>query len=161
MTVKRDENTGQFVKGTGGGPGRPSARNELRAIFGTTEPIVKVQTECEVRERFRILNAAFNFFVVERSQEGFPDFLLRTHDGIPIRAECEKSSCDFRSHKHDVSACDLIICWKHVWEECPIPVFPIAGIWSVYLHMRKTGIFQVLSSPVVWPNRDNVVGDGE
>jgi len=37
-----------------------------------------------------------------------------------VRIEFEYMSSDFRRHRHPIEGCDLIVCWKHDWPECPL-----------------------------------------
>lgn len=39
--------------------------------------------------------------------------------------EFEVTSSDYRKHKHPFTGCDLIVCWKHDWDECPLPVLEL------------------------------------
>lgn len=39
--------------------------------------------------------------------------------------EYEFSSSDYKRHKHSVIGCDLIVCWKHDWSDCPIEVLEL------------------------------------
>ena len=36
--------------------------------------------------------------------------------------EYEFSSSDYKKHKHPLKGCDLIVCWTHNWNDCPIDV---------------------------------------
>lgn len=36
--------------------------------------------------------------------------------------EYEFSSRDYKKHKHPIVGCDLIVCWQHNWDDCPIEV---------------------------------------
>lgn len=36
--------------------------------------------------------------------------------------EFEFKSSDFVKHNHPINGCDLIICWEHDWQDCPIEV---------------------------------------
>jgi hypothetical protein len=36
-----------------------------------------------------------------------------------VRVEFEYESKNFRTHKHPPTGCDLIICWRHNWPDCP------------------------------------------
>jgi hypothetical protein len=36
-----------------------------------------------------------------------------------LRIEFEYESRNFRNHGHPAEGCDLIICWRHNWPECP------------------------------------------
>jgi hypothetical protein len=62
-------------------------------------------------------------FVVEALQMGFPDCLakLEVEPGRwqHVRIEFEFESRKFREHRHDPAQCDMIVCWRHNWRECP------------------------------------------
>lgn len=58
-------------------------------------------------------------FLIEECHNQFPDLIIKTKDGQEIRAEFELFSSHFREHKHDPNQCELIICWKNNWPECP------------------------------------------
>jgi hypothetical protein len=34
-------------------------------------------------------------------------------------------SKNFLAHGHDVRGADLIVCWKHNWENCPLEVIEL------------------------------------
>ncbi len=71
-------------------------------------------------------------FVVESVQEGFPDCdaKLRREDGTfeGVRIEFEFRSSEFRRHRHDPSACDLIVCWVDDWPDSPVQVIALSEI---------------------------------
>ena len=62
-------------------------------------------------------------FVIEYVQAGFPD----CHARIEVepgrwqhfRIEFEYESLQFKKHGHDPTQCDLIVCWRHNWKNCP------------------------------------------
>jgi hypothetical protein len=62
-------------------------------------------------------------FQVERFQVDFPDCEamreLQPGKWQRVRVEFEYESKNFRTHKHPPAGCDLIICWRHNWPECP------------------------------------------
>lgn len=39
--------------------------------------------------------------------------------------EFELRSSDFKAHKHPVNGCDLIVCWEHNWNDCPLEVLEL------------------------------------
>jgi Homing endonuclease associated repeat len=39
-----------------------------------------------------------------------------------VRVEFEYESRNFLTHQHPVDGCDLIVCWRHNWPECPLEV---------------------------------------
>ena len=62
---------------------------------------------------------------IEEIKPGFPDCIGRRFIGKGwerIAIEFEYKSSNFVSHGHDVTRCDVIVCWEHNWEECPIEV---------------------------------------
>ncbi len=46
------------------------------------------------------------------------------------RIEFEFESRNFRDHGHPASGCDVIVCWRHNWDECPenIEVVELSGV---------------------------------
>lgn len=104
--------------------------------------------EVEVRERFRILNECYGWFHIEHSQEGFPDFLLKNLSNELIRAEVEKKASDFKSHRHNIHGCDLIICWRNDWASCPIPILAISAEWFNYEQLKKVTPFLRIGKPL-------------
>jgi hypothetical protein len=65
-------------------------------------------------------------FVVTHIQHAFPDCEAMRKVGDDqwqkVTIEFEFESRNFVRHLHDVNGCDLIVCWKHNWEECPLEV---------------------------------------
>jgi hypothetical protein len=65
-------------------------------------------------------------FVVHRLQTEFPDCEAMRRVGDEkcqlVRIEFEYESRNFLKHMHDASGCDLIVCWRHNWPECPLEV---------------------------------------
>ncbi|MBZ5505304.1 MAG: hypothetical protein LAO78_07440 [Acidobacteriia bacterium] len=71
-------------------------------------------------------------FVVTRIQGEFPDCeamrLVDEDRWQRVRIEFEYESRNFLKHLHDVNGCDLIVCWKHNWPECPLEVVELSKI---------------------------------
>jgi hypothetical protein len=71
-------------------------------------------------------------FVVTLVQGAFPDcYAMRLVDvdrWQPVRIEFEYESRNFLRHLHDPSQCDIIVCWKHNWPECPLEVIELSKI---------------------------------
>ena len=69
-------------------------------------------------------------YIVDAIQASFPDCEAkrRYSDGRfrRVRIEFEHESRNFLLHQHDVKACDLIVCWRHNWPECPIRVIDLS-----------------------------------
>jgi hypothetical protein len=36
-----------------------------------------------------------------------------------VRIEFEFESRNFHRHRHHPDGCDIIVCWRHNWRECP------------------------------------------
>jgi hypothetical protein len=71
---------------------------------------------------FGILAAELGF-QVESLQGNFPDCEAR-REVQPgrwqrQRIEFEYESKNFERHGHDPRQCDVIVCWRHNWKECP------------------------------------------
>jgi hypothetical protein len=62
-------------------------------------------------------------FVIESVQSSFPDCeaKIEVEPGRRqhFRIEFEYESLQFKKHGHDPSQCDLIVCWRHNWKNCP------------------------------------------
>ena len=62
-------------------------------------------------------------FIVESVQSAFPDCDARMEvepgRWQHVRIEFEYESRSFRDHGHDPEKCDLIVCWRHNWKDCP------------------------------------------
>jgi hypothetical protein len=62
-------------------------------------------------------------FIIDAVQAGFPDLLVRIEVQPGrwqyVRVEVEYESRNFKRHGHDALKCDLIVCWRHNWKNCP------------------------------------------
>lgn len=62
-------------------------------------------------------------FLVESVQAGFPDCEAKRQVGAGkwqrVRIEFEFESRNFVEHGHAADGCDIIVCWRHNWPECP------------------------------------------
>ena len=69
-------------------------------------------------------------FVAMRIQPEFPDCEAMRQVGKNrwqwVRIEFEHESRNFLKHMHPVKGCDLIVCWKHNWPECPLEVVELS-----------------------------------
>jgi hypothetical protein len=62
-------------------------------------------------------------FIIESVQAAFPDCRAKM-EVLPgrwqdVRIEFEKESRNFAEHGHDPKGCDMIVCWRHNWKQCP------------------------------------------
>jgi hypothetical protein len=62
-------------------------------------------------------------YVIETVQMGFPDCEAKRQIGPDrwqrVNIEFEFESKNFRDHGHPLTGCDVIVCWRHNWTECP------------------------------------------
>lgn len=62
---------------------------------------------------------------------GMPDLIARerTKRGLEKRyIEFEYKSSNFKAHKHDIKKCDIIVCWEHDWQDCPLRVIELKEV---------------------------------
>ena len=71
-------------------------------------------------------------YAVIRMQSEFPDCEAMRKVGEDrlqrVRIELEYESRNFLLHFHRVEDCDLIVCWKHNWPECPLEVLELSKV---------------------------------
>ncbi len=73
-------------------------------------------------------------YVIEAVQTGFPDCeamrQVTPERWQRVHIEFEFESRNFRDHGHPASGCDIIVCWRHNWDECPeeIEVVELSGV---------------------------------
>lgn len=62
-------------------------------------------------------------YLVENVQTGFPDceamHLIAPGRWQRVSIEFEFESRNFREHGHPERGCDVIVCWRHNWPDCP------------------------------------------
>ena len=62
-------------------------------------------------------------YLVESVQAGFPDCEAKRQIGPGkwqrVSIEFEFESRNFVEHGHPSDGCDVIVCWRHNWRECP------------------------------------------
>ena len=68
-------------------------------------------------------------FAITRVQAGFPDCEamreIEPERWQPRLIEVEYESRNFLTHGHPADGCDLIVCWRHNWPECPVEVLEL------------------------------------
>jgi hypothetical protein len=62
-------------------------------------------------------------YTVEAVQSAFPDCEAKRQIGPGrwqrVHLEFEFESRNFRDHGHSLTGCDVIVCWRHNWPDCP------------------------------------------
>jgi hypothetical protein len=82
-------------------------------------------------------------FMVIRLQTEFPD--CEAYREVEpgrwqwVRIEFEYESRNFLAHGHKVDGCDLIVCWKHNWEGCPLEVIELKAVMGKQLNADERG----------------------
>ncbi len=70
-------------------------------------------------------------FIIESISDPFPDCeAKRKIEGKKqrwerVNIEFEYRSSHYRDHGHPVEGCDLIVCWIHDWDDCPLEVISL------------------------------------
>lgn len=118
------------LTGTNGNKKKPAEK-----VYG--QPLVRQAlataptNEAGVMCLFASLATALGFTMLH-IQQAFPDChaFRRGQDGLwrIVRIEFEFESRNFLAHGHDPKGCDLIVCWKHNWDSCPVEVVELSGI---------------------------------
>ena len=84
---------------------------------------------------------------VESVQGKFPDCMAKRQVAPGkwqyLRIEFEYESKNFKLHGHDPKGCDMIVCWRHNWKDCPaeIEVVELCRLFGMQLspsELRKT-----------------------
>ncbi len=73
-------------------------------------------------------------YTIEAVQNGFPDCEAKRQIGPNrwqrVLIEFEFESRNFRDHGHPTDGCDVIVCWRHNWPDCP-PHIEVVELCSV------------------------------
>ena len=79
-------------------------------------------------------------YMVEAVQTGFPDCEAKRQVGPDswqrVRIEFEFESRNFRDHGHPHAGCDVIVCWRHNWPDCP-PNVEVVELSSIIKTLGK------------------------
>jgi hypothetical protein len=81
-------------------------------------------------------------YTVEAVQSGFPDCEAKRQIAPQrwqsVRIEFEFESRNFRDHGHSLTGCDVIVCWRHNWPDCP-PHLEILELSSLIKSLPASG----------------------
>lgn len=81
-------------------------------------------------------------YMVEAVQTGFPDCEAKRQlaggKWQRVRIEFEFESRNFRDHGHAVDGCDVIVCWRHNWQDCPQNI-EVIELESMIKSLSKSG----------------------
>ena len=132
---RRGATAGGFRFGPPNGAGWRAKILEDRPVYGplmNPSPLAHGPTnEMGVLFLFGTVAAQLGFVVTWIRSE-FPDceamILVGPEKWQRIRIEFEYESRNFLRHMHDAKECDLIVCWKHNWPECPVEVLELSAV---------------------------------
>jgi hypothetical protein len=96
--------------------------------------------ECGVLIIFGMLAADLGYKILF-VQDRFPDCIaLRTRPDKKCelaRIEFEYLSSRFRDQGHLASECDVIVCWRHDWPDCPVEVVELQSVVQRITNERR------------------------
>ena len=79
-------------------------------------------------------------FEVESIRSEFPDCEATRRIGKNklqrVRIEFEFQSSNFVRHGHDITKCDMVVCWEHDWKNCPLEVISLKERLAKSKHQR-------------------------
>ncbi len=134
MHMKAAAEDGRSTRTSTGTPTRPRILTD-RPIYG--RPMMDMALGLEPTNEMGVV---FLFgtvakelgFMVIRLQTEFPDCeaFREVEPGRWqwVRIEFEYESRNFLAHGHKLDGCDLIVCWKHNWEGCPLEVVELSKV---------------------------------
>jgi len=118
-------------------PGKPAKKLEGRPVYGAPmRPCPLAHSPINESGVIFLFGAVADElgFMVTRVQSDFPDCeAMRRIEGDRwqrVTIELEYESRNFLMHAHDVKGCDLIVCWRHNWPECPLEVVELSKALS-------------------------------
>jgi hypothetical protein len=80
-------------------------------------------------------------YVVESVQAGFPDCEAKRQIGPKrwqrVNIEFEFESRNFRDHGHPLTGCDVIVCWRHNWRDCPAHI-EVLELYTLLKSLRRS-----------------------
>jgi Homing endonuclease associated repeat len=81
-------------------------------------------------------------YTVEAVHSGFPDCEAKRQIAPQrwqrVHLEFEFESRNFRDHGHSLTGCDVIVCWRHNWPDCP-PHIEILELSSLIKSLPGSG----------------------
>jgi hypothetical protein len=82
-------------------------------------------------------------FRIQRIQTEFPDCeaMRQIEPGKwqRVRIEFEYESRNFVLHMHPAAKCDVIVCWRHNWKDCPLEVIELSKEIARSAEIAKIG----------------------
>jgi len=90
----------------------PTYENEVVAMFGAIAHDIGFEI---ISNRAEFPDCKANLKIEGSTRKRYKECLI----------EFELRSSDFKTHKHPVDGCDLIVCWEHDWKDCPLEVLEL------------------------------------
>jgi hypothetical protein len=116
---------------------KPSKAKRKRVVFG--EPIdfrglrFAPINEQGVVYLFGMISQELGY-LIESIRTDYPDcegkrcFDKENNKWEHVQIEFEYKSSNFREHGHNPEQCDIIVCWEHDWEDCPVEVLELRSV---------------------------------
>ena len=116
---------------------KPSEPKRKRVVFG--EPIdfrglrFAPINEQGVVYLFGMISQELGY-LIESIRTDYPDcegkrcFDKGNNKWEHVQIEFEYKSSNFREHGHNPEQCDVIVCWVHDWENCPVEVLELRSV---------------------------------
>lgn len=103
------------------------------------------KNEDELKRYFFKLEEVFGFTDV-RLYATYPD-ASAFYKGVEINIEFELNSSNFKKHKHDISRCDLVVCWENDEPNLKLPKLELSTLYNNWLELRNKAMqeFMVLN----------------
>jgi hypothetical protein len=116
---------------------KPRSRSDSKTIFGRPMVLQAMLThpvnEAGVLALFSSMAVSLGFSIL-KVQTRFPDVialrLCKDGNWRLVRIELEFESRSFIPHGHRPEGCDLIVCWKHNWKDCPVEVIELSKLFA-------------------------------
>jgi hypothetical protein len=73
-------------------------------------------------------------YLIESIRTDYPDcegkrcFDKENNKWEHVQIEFEYRSSNFFEHGHNPEQCDVIVCWEHDWEDCPVEVLELSSV---------------------------------
>ena len=81
-------------------------------------------------------------YMIEAVQTGFPDCeamrQIAPERWQRVHIEFEFESRNFRDHGHPPTGCDVIVCWRHNWDDCPEGIIEVVELSSIIKSLAKS-----------------------
>lgn len=86
-----------------------------------------IDSETAVRCAFDKFHEKLGYPKILEARERFPDYILENDKGRKVRAEAKVWASGAMIYKNLTKKCDLVICWRDDWGNCPVPCLELSA----------------------------------